>query len=574
MMRQIAATRRARRQRLVLVMTGLMSVLTLVLSGSAWVLTSYVTSSLGRVNAGTSGTPSSGPVNILVAGIDTRGGLTRHQEIELHVGNSISSNSDTLMLVHIPASHDSVQVVSLPRDSWVSIPGHGMNKINAAYGLGGPQLMVQTVEQATGLQINDYVEVDFLGFVKVINALGGVNICVPFAVDDPDSGLDISAGRHHVDGITALEYARDRHSFALSDIQRISDQQQLLSSLFTEATQTGVLANPIRLQEFLSSVTAAVKVDEGFNLVKLAEEMRGIRSSDVTFTTVPLASMNYLTPSGESAVLWNTRQGQRAVHLAEEQHRSRAPGRAQRVGEGPQGQQGQPRQRVRRRLQRHPDQRPVSRHRQPAQRARLPRHQIRAGLVLRHRHPDAHPVPARAGRRGTPAGHRDAGRAAARDGRAAAHSARARSDRARRRRKGRLDRVVGAGPAADRGPGRLPLIRTPLRQQAGERARERPPAGSVRWCPGLALRVPARPGVVGGGEEAGPRVDRRDITPAGRRLAAAGEVRPAALGSRAASPDSRAAGSPAARPVPARPAPAQLVPVRPADRTETTAAAR
>ncbi|MFY9887075.1 MAG: LCP family protein, partial [Streptosporangiaceae bacterium] len=306
MMRQIAATRRARRQRLVLVMTGLMSVLTLVLSGSAWLLTSYVTSSLGRVNAGTSGTPSSGPVNILVAGIDTRGGLTRHQEIELHVGNSISSNSDTLMLVHIPASHDSVQVVSLPRDSWVSIPGHGMNKINAAYGLGGPQLMVRTVEQATGLQINDYVEVDFLGFVKVINALGGVNICVPFAVDDPDSGLDISAGRHHVDGITALEYARDRHSFALSDIQRISDQQQLLSSLFTEATQTGVLADPIRLQEFLSSVTAAVTVDEGFNLVKLAEEMRGIRSSDVTFTTVPLATMNYLTPSGESAVLWNT----------------------------------------------------------------------------------------------------------------------------------------------------------------------------------------------------------------------------------------------------------------------------
>ncbi len=214
-----------------------MSVLTLLISGSAWVLTSYVSSSLGRVDAGTSGTPSSGPVNILIAGVDTRGGLTRRQELRLHVGAAISSNSDTLMLVHIPANHESAQVVSLPRDSWVNIPGHGMNKINAAYGLGGPQLMVRTVEQATGLQVNDYVEVDFLGFVKVINAVGGVNICLPFAVDDSYSGLHMSAGRHHVNGITALKFVRDRHSFALSDLQRIKDQQQLIASLVSEATQ-------------------------------------------------------------------------------------------------------------------------------------------------------------------------------------------------------------------------------------------------------------------------------------------------------------------------------------------------
>ena len=303
--RQIGASRKARRQRLVLVVVGTMSVITLLVSGSAWVLTSYVSSSLGRVNAGTSGTPSSGPVNILVAGVDTRDGLTHRQEVELHVGNAISSNSDTLMLVHIPANHQSIQVVSLPRDSWVAIPGHGMSKINAAYGLGGPQLMVRTVEQATGLMINDYIEVDFLGFVKVINALGGVNICVPFAVDDSDSGLHLSEGPHHVDGVTALEFARDRHSFATSDLARITDQQQLLSSLFAEATETGVLANPVRLQQFLSSVTAAVKVDKGFDLIRLADELRGMRPANVTFTTVPISSANYTTPTGESAVLWN-----------------------------------------------------------------------------------------------------------------------------------------------------------------------------------------------------------------------------------------------------------------------------
>jgi LCP family protein required for cell wall assembly len=298
----IRTTRRRQAQLLVLTIA---SALTLVLATGSWVLASYVSTSLGRINAGTTGTPASGPVNIVVAGIDTRSGLTHRQEVELHVGDDVSMNSDTLMLVHIAASHNRVQVVSLPRDSWVNIPGNGMNKINAAIGIGGPALMVKTVEQATGLIINDYVEIDFLGFVKVIDALGGVDICLPYAVDDSYSGLHLSAGVHHVDGVTALEFARDRHSFALSDLARISDQQQLLSSLFAEATQSGLLANPFRLQEFLSSLTAAIAVDKGFNLIRLADELRGIRAQDVTFTTVPLASLNYMTPSGQSAVLWD-----------------------------------------------------------------------------------------------------------------------------------------------------------------------------------------------------------------------------------------------------------------------------
>ncbi len=302
---QALAASRARRHRLSLLLTGCVSVLTLTISAGAWALTGYVSSSLHRLNAGTTGTPSSGPVNILVAGVDSRAGLTPRQEAELHVGDAISTNSDTLMLVHIPADHSGIEVVSLPRDSWVDIPGHGMNKINAAIGLGGPALMVATVQQATGLTINDYVEVNFLGFVKVIDALGGVNICVPYAVDDNYSGLHISAGRHHVGGVTALEFARDRHSFALSDLSRISDQQQLLSSLFAEATQTGVLANPVKFQQLVSSVTAAVAVDKGFNLIQLADELRGLRSQNVTFTTVPLTSTNYITPTGQSAVLWN-----------------------------------------------------------------------------------------------------------------------------------------------------------------------------------------------------------------------------------------------------------------------------
>ena len=305
-MTRISAGRRARRRRTLLVASGALSALVMLVSGSAWALTGYVNAHLGRVFAGTSGTPSSGPLNILVAGLDERTGLTRLQQERLHVGASTGeTNTDTLMVVHVPADHRFVRVVSLPRDSWVNIPGHGMSKINAALGLGGPQLLVQTVEQGTGLTINDYAEVNFLGFVKVIDALGGVNICLPYAVHDPYSGLRMSAGVHHVDGITALEFARDRHSFPTSDLARIQDQQQLISSALIKGMNSGLLANPVRLEGFLSATSAAIRVDQGFNVVSLADQLRGLSPRDVTFTTVPLANTSYTTPTGESAVQWN-----------------------------------------------------------------------------------------------------------------------------------------------------------------------------------------------------------------------------------------------------------------------------
>src|SRR6202034_209646 len=274
LMARISASRRARQRRALLMASGVLSALVMLVAGSAWGLTSYINGHLGRVNAGTSGTPASGPLNIVVAGLDERTGLTRRQQQLLHVGaNTGELDTDTLMLVHVSASHRFVQVVSLPRDSWVNIPGHGMNKINSALSLGGPQLMVQTIEQATGLNVNDYIEVNFLGFVKVIDALGGVNICLPYAVDDQYSGLHMSAGEHHVNSITALEFARDRHSFPTSDLARIQDQQQLISTALSEGISSGMVANPLRLERFLSAASATVKVDQGFNVVRLADEM-------------------------------------------------------------------------------------------------------------------------------------------------------------------------------------------------------------------------------------------------------------------------------------------------------------
>src|SRR5215470_7970690 len=301
----ISAARRARQRRVLLLACGLVSSLVLLFSAAAWGLASYANGSVGRIFAGTAG-GLNGPLNVLLAGVDLRSGLTPAQQRELHVGDVPSYNSDTLMLIHISGDRSSVTVVSLPRDSWVFIPGHGMNKINSAFGLGGPRLTVATVERATGLTVNDFIEVNFLGFVKVIDALGGVSICLPQAVDDPDSGLHLSAGRHHVNGVTALKYARDRHSFAASDLARITDQQSLLASLLQEAVSSGTLTNPLRLSRFLAVVPGVIKVDQNLDLTGLADQLRGITPGGVRFLTVPLASTNYLTPTGESAVLWNT----------------------------------------------------------------------------------------------------------------------------------------------------------------------------------------------------------------------------------------------------------------------------
>ena len=304
-MSRLAAAKKTQRRRVLVTLSGAMSALVLLFAGGAWGLTSYVNDSIGRVNAGTAGTPSSGPLNVLLAGVDLRTGLTPEQQAALHVGHDVTDNSDTMMLIHVAADRSQVTVISLPRDSWVQIPGHGMNKINAAFGLGGPQLMVKTVEANTGLTINDFIQVNFLGFVKVIDALGGVNICLPYAVDDSYSGLDLTAGVHHVDGLTALEYARDRHSFALSDLARIQDQQRLLASLLTEAISSGTLADPVKLSSFLRAAVAAITVDRNLNVTALADQLRGISPSDVRFMTVPLASTNYLTSTGQSAVLWD-----------------------------------------------------------------------------------------------------------------------------------------------------------------------------------------------------------------------------------------------------------------------------
>jgi LCP family protein required for cell wall assembly len=240
--------------------------------------------------------------NWLIVGSDSRQGLSQKQIVSLHVGDDFGTeNSDSLMLLHIGGGRP--VLISIPRDSYVPIPGYGENKINAALGLGGPALLVKTVENVTGLQINHYMGIGFGGLVSVVNQVGGVTMCLPKAVHDYDSGANIPAGCHNLDGAQALAFVRDRHSFANEDLQRIEDQRAFLKALLDKATSPGVYLNPFVALPFGSAAASSISVDQGTHLYDLFEAALALRNPQTG--TVPIADANYETPNAGDAVLWD-----------------------------------------------------------------------------------------------------------------------------------------------------------------------------------------------------------------------------------------------------------------------------
>ena len=210
----------------------------------------YLNSQLNRQNILVSypGRPAPGSgTNWLIAGSDSRQGLTTKQEREYRTGFDIGGQrSDTILILHIPSGGGKPMLISIPRDSYVKIPGYGYNKINAAYAFGGPKLMAETVQNATGLYISHYMEIGFGGFVHVVNAVGGVRMCLPSGLHDTASGVDLHKGCQVLSGGEALAYVRDRHSFATQDLQREQDQRLFLKSLLAKITSTGVILNPFK----------------------------------------------------------------------------------------------------------------------------------------------------------------------------------------------------------------------------------------------------------------------------------------------------------------------------------------
>lgn len=294
----------------------------LTLSGFGWAVVRQLNEHIERVDAfdGIKQRPRPREgLTFLLAGVDQRDGLSRGELTRLHAGGDACNCTDALMLVHISADRRRASVISLPRDSYVPFPPHDepggrrharhSGKINAAYAHGGPALTVATVERATGIHVNHYLELDFRSFTRVVDALGGVEVCTMTPLRDPYSGLDLPAGTTTVDGAGALKYVRARHVGGFSDFGRIHRQQHFLAQVMAELGSSGLLADPPRLTAAVDSILASVRADKDLaakDLVALGSAMRNFTLSGSEFVQVPVADDDYRgDPKWGSSVLWN-----------------------------------------------------------------------------------------------------------------------------------------------------------------------------------------------------------------------------------------------------------------------------
>jgi len=259
--------------------------------------------------------------NIMVLGSDSRQGLSK-----AYGSGLVTDQSDTLMIIHIPANRQWAEVMSVPRDSYVNIPacemGDGQQsaptqgKINEAFAIGnldgnhtslGVACTVKTIEQDTGIYIDHFIVVNFTGFESMVAALGGVQECNPTPINDPNSGLHLTAGHHLLTPAQALGYVRARYTIGDgSDLERISRQQAFMSSLVSRVKSK--LLNPVAIYQFLDAATKSLTIDSQLGgitgLYNLGQSLRGIPSGKIAFFTVPSYPRSAVVPSDTANVLW------------------------------------------------------------------------------------------------------------------------------------------------------------------------------------------------------------------------------------------------------------------------------
>jgi LCP family protein required for cell wall assembly len=287
------------------ILAALLATAVLVTSGWAWWTWRGFKQDIRRVDAiGGVGQPKKDidgkDQNILIVGNDDRQTATDAELAQLGTTRDGGSlNTDTMMVLHVPADGRKATVISIPRDSYVAIPGHGMNKINSAYPTGvssangstsaGARLAVDTVSNLTGLTIDHFVQVDLLGFYRISNAIGGVpvNLCAP--AKEANSGINLPAGVSVIKGTQALAFVRQRYGFpdGLGDLDRIRRQQYFLSAAFRKLSSAGVLLNPFKLQSLLKAVSQSLYMDQSLDPLKLAEQMQALTAGNLTFSTIP-----------------------------------------------------------------------------------------------------------------------------------------------------------------------------------------------------------------------------------------------------------------------------------------------
>jgi LCP family protein required for cell wall assembly len=282
--------------RRVLISLGVLGlVLALLVGGGLWYLTNRYAGNIDRVSDVFAGldqearpapaTPDqpakADPVTFLLVGSDTRGHPAK--------GELPDGRSDAIMIARFSADRQHAQLVSIPRDSWVDIPGHGRNKINAAYAFGGPSLLIQTVEQLTQVRIDHYVTIDFDGIIQVTDDLGGVDVVV--AQTTTWGPYTFDAGVNHLDGDEARWYLGQRHGLEGGDFDRVRRQQQYLQAMFSKLFSSQTFTDPGRLDPALLAVTSAVTVDDTLgngDVLSLAYSLRGLTPENVDFFTAPV----------------------------------------------------------------------------------------------------------------------------------------------------------------------------------------------------------------------------------------------------------------------------------------------
>jgi LCP family protein required for cell wall assembly len=230
-----------------------------------------------------------GVQNILLAGTDMA-------DPDSAADDPGQARTDTIILLHIPSSHDHAYLVSIPRDTWVPVPqkatdsrcGNRYAKINAAYAWGGLPLLVRAAECFTKVHVDHVVQIDFAGFKQVVDALGGVDMPIEAGITSIHPPYrKFTKGTMHLNGEEALDYVRQRKQFPEGDFARMRHQQQLLKILLDTAASGQTLTNPIKFNNFVSATTKAVKVDRDFQLLDMALQFRGLRSENLTFLTSP-----------------------------------------------------------------------------------------------------------------------------------------------------------------------------------------------------------------------------------------------------------------------------------------------
>jgi LCP family protein required for cell wall assembly len=322
---QTPVRRRRRFPRVLAWIAAITSGLVLVATIGGYLAYRHYDNNIGRIRnivlPGHSQPPPSGKdVNYLLVGSDTREGYTKAELQAAGTQFDGGNRSDTVILVHIPADGSKVTLVSFPRDSWVRIPQwtdpkgkvhpEHFGKLNSAFASGelpggNPALLSATIGDLSGLRVDHFVQIDFIGFMRMVNALGGIRVCLQHAARDRDSGINLPAGESDINGKQALAFVRQRHGLPGEDLGRIKRQQYFIATVIKKVTSAGTLLNPFKLTAFLDKATQSVKSDQGLTQLRtLALRLRKLDPQHVQFATLPnLGGAKRGTPSQDVVLL-------------------------------------------------------------------------------------------------------------------------------------------------------------------------------------------------------------------------------------------------------------------------------